>query len=410
MATPRQPGRRGLPPERALTITVLALVFFGLVMVYSASSATALLSDGDPLGPATRQLVYAALGGIAFVFFSRSSAATLRKIAGPGLAISLFLLLIVLVPGIGTEVNGSRRWLSLGGLAALQPSELAKLAIVLWIAALAADRRARLGEWRTIMPFILVTGAAAALILVEPDLGTAAVLGGAALATLIVAGARVRQVGLVAGGAVGLAALSILAVPYRRERMLVFLDPWSDPEGAGFQVVQAQVALGSGGIHGVGLGEGLQKAFYLPEAHTDMILATVGEELGLVGVFSLLAAFAVIAWAGFRIALAAPDTHQQAIAAGLTSLVVLQAAVNAGAVMGMVPITGVPLPFVSFGGSSLIVLLASAGILVNIGRNSRRSSLRALRGGAEGGDRRERDGRARHPGAGRRRGAGSARG
>jgi cell division protein FtsW len=236
------------------------------------------------------------------------------------------------------------------------------------------------------------------------------VLGGAALATLMVAGARVRQVGLVAGGAVAVAALSILAVPYRRERMLVFLDPWSDPEGAGFQVVQAEVALGSGGLHGVGLGEGLQKAFYLPEAHTDMILATVGEELGLVGVFSLLAAFAVIAWAGFRIALAAPDTHQQAIAAGLTSLVVLQAAVNAGAVMGMVPITGVPLPFVSFGGSSLIVLLASAGILVNIGRNSRRTSLRALRGGAEGGDRRERDGRARDPGAGRRRGAGGARG
>lgn len=389
-------------------LIVGALVAFGLVMVYSASSATAILSDGDPLGLVARQLIYAVLGIGAFLVAARSSPETLRKLAGPALAVSIFLLLIVLVPGIGTEVNGSRRWLALGGLAQLQPSEPAKLAVILWIAALAAERRKRLGSWSALMPFLLVTGLAAGLVLVEPDLGTAVVLGGAALVTLIVVGARLRHLALVAALASMAAVLAIAAVPYRRERMLVFLDPWSDPEGAGFQVIQAQVALGSGGIRGVGLGEGLQKAFYLPEAHTDMILATIGEELGLLGVIGVLAAFALFALVGFRIALAAPDPHRQALAAGLTSLVVLQAAVNVGAVMGLVPITGVPLPFISFGGSSLIVLLASAGLLVNIGRNSRPTALRAIRGDGARRDRGERDRRARDSGAGGGRGAARA--
>ncbi len=397
-------------PEHVVVMAAIGLVAFGLVMVYSASSATALLSDGDPLGTVVRQVVYAALGGAAFIVASRTSAATMRRIAAPALVLTLFLLAIVLIPGVGTEVNGSRRWLVLGGIAQIQPSEPAKLALVLWIAALAAQRGKRLGEWSSLAPFILVTGLMGGLILIEPDLGTAVLVGGAALATLVAAGARLRQLAVVAVGAAGIAALSIAAVPYRRERLLAFMDPWSDPEGAGFQVVQAEVALGSGGITGVGLGQGLQKAFYLPEAHTDMILATVGEELGLVGVVGLLAAFVVFAWAGFRIALAAPDPHRQAIAAGLTSLVVLQTAVNAGAVMGLVPVTGVPLPFVSFGGSSLIILLASAGLLVNIGRNSRQQGLRAVGGGASGADRGQRDRRARDTGARRRGGAVRARG
>lgn len=399
-------GRPSIPPERLLIVATLALVCFGLVMVYSASSATALLSNGDPLGFLVRQIVYAALGGVAFLLAMRMDPRTLRKLAVPLLLVSLFLLLVVLVPGIGTEVNGSRRWLS-AGLLNLQPSEPAKVALVLWLAAIAADRRARLGEWRTLVPLLGITSAAGFLVLIEPDLGTAVVMVGAALATLVVAGARMRHLAVFAGGAAFLAILSIAAVPYRRERMTVFLDPWSDPEGAGFQVVQAEVALGSGGVRGVGLGEGLQKAFYLPEAHTDMILATIGEELGLIGVLAVLAGFAVFAYAGFRIALKASDPYQQALAAGLTSLVVLQAAVNVGAVMGLVPITGVPLPFVSFGGSSLIVLLASTGLLVNIGRRQQ-GRLRAIDGGRAGGDRGQRDRRSRHPGDRRRGGAARA--
>ena len=189
---------------------------------------------------------------------------------------------------------------------------------------------------------------------------------------------------------------------------MIFLDPWSDPDGSGFQSVQAQVALGSGGLHGVGLGDGVQKAFYLPEAHTDMILATVGEELGLIGVLAVLVAFGLFAVAGYRIALSARDLHQQVLAAGLTTLVVVQAAINIGAVVGVLPVTGVPLPFVSFGGSSLIILLACSGLLVNIGRRSQRQARRlAVVAPGEGRDRGRGDGRPRDAGVGR--GGGAAR-
>jgi cell division protein FtsW len=257
---------------------------------------------------------------------------------------------------------------------------------------------------------VAVTGVFALLVLVEPDLGTATTLTLMAFAMLVVAGAKPGKLAAIAGTGVALAMLAIAVEPYRRDRLLIFLDPWSDPHGAGFQIVQAEIALGSGGLGGVGIGDGLQKVFYLPEAHTDMIVATVGEELGLLGVIGLLAAFGVIAWCGYTIALNARDLYQQVLAAGLTTLIVMQAAVNFGAVLGLLPVTGVPLPFVSFGGSSLIVLLASAGILVNIGRRratgSRSGGLRVVDG--EGGDRSGRDGRARDAGARAGRGAAGA--
>ncbi len=396
-------------PERLLTGVVLALVSFGLVMVYSSSSATALLNDGDPLGMVTRQAAYAVVGLGAYAVFARMSPEGMRRLGPPALAVAAFLLLIVLVPSIGMEVNGSRRWISLGALGQLQPSELAKLALALWLAQAIARHPRRLGTPGGLAPFLLVTAALAVLILVEPDMGTAVVLCAMAVAMLIVAGARLRHLGgIVAVGAL-VAMIAILAEPYRRERLLAFLDPWSDPDGAGFQSVQAQVALGSGGVSGVGLGDGVQKAFYLPEAHTDMILATVGEELGLIGVLAVLIAFALFGIAGYRIALRSQDLHQQALAAGLTTLVLAQAAINIGAVVGVMPVTGVPLPFVSFGGSSLIVLLACAGLLVNIGRRSHSAAGR-LAAVPAGADRRRRDGRARDAGAGGGRRAARARG
>ena len=308
---------------------------------------------------------------------------------------------MVLIPSVGMTVNGSRRWISLGGLGQLQPSELAKLALALWIAQAVVRSSVPLTTWKGLAPFLLVTGGFGLLILIEPDMGTAVSFCAVAFAMLIVAGARLRHLGgLVATGLV-LATFAILLEPYRRERLFTFLDPWSDPNGAGFQSVQAQVAIGAGGLHGVGLGGGVQKAFYLPEAHTDMILATVGEELGLIGVMAVLAAFALFAIAGYRIALGARDLHQQVLAAGLTTLVVMQAAINIGAVVGVLPVTGVPLPFVSFGGSSLIILLASTGILVNIGRRSHAHSSRLVAvTPREGDDRGRRDGRARDAGAG----------
>ncbi len=370
---PRRSATAAAAPERLLTGAVLALVSFGLVMVYSTSSATALLNDGDPLGLLARQAAYAVVGLGAYAVFARMSPEGMRRLGPPALAIAAFLLLVVLVPSIGMQVNGSRRWISLGAIGQLQPSELAKLALALWLAQAVARDPRRLRTPGGLLPFLLVTAALGLLILIEPDMGTAVVLCAMAVAVLIVAGARMRHLGAIVAAGGFLAIVAILAEPYRRERLLAFLDPWSDPNGAGFQSVQAQVALGSGGVSGVGLGDGVQKAFYLPEAHTDMILATVGEELGLIGVVGVLVAFALVAVAGYRIALRAVDLHQQALAAGLTTLVLAQAAINIGAVVGVMPVTGVPLPFVSFGGSSLIVLLASTGLLVNIGRRSHSS-------------------------------------
>jgi len=402
------PRSAGVAPDRLLAAVVLGLVCFGLVMVYSSSSARALLSDGNPLESVTRQAGYAIVGLGAYAVLARMTPEGLRRLGPPVLAVSAFLLLVVLAPGIGTEVKGSSRWISLGGLGNLQPSELAKLGLALWIAqALARDPR-RLRTASGLVPFLVVTGVLGGLILIEPDMGTAVVLCAITIAMLIVAGARLRHIGgLVAAGAL-LAMIAVMAEPYRRQRLLAFIDPWSDPDGAGFQSVQAQVALGSGGVRGVGLGDGVQKAFYLPEPHTDMILATVGEELGLIGVVAVLAAFTVFAVAGYRIALRARDLHQQVLAAGLTTLVVAQAAINIGAVVGVLPVTGVPLPFVSFGGSSLIILLGCTGILVNIGRRPSHARRLAAATPDQGGDRRGRDGRARHAGpGGRRRAAGA---
>ena len=404
-AAPKGPAAR---PENLLTATVLALVCFGLVMVFSTSSATALLNDGDPMGLAIRQAAYALVGLGAYAVMVRMPPDSIRRLAPVALAVSGFLLLVVLVPSIGMTVNGSRRWIDLGGIGQLQPSELAKVALALWLAGYVAQAKGRLRTPGGLAPPLIVTGVLGLLILIEPDMGTASSLCVVGLAMLIVAGARMKHIGAVVGTLFMLATIAMLAEPYRRERFFTFLDPWADPNGSGFQSVQAQVAIGTGGVHGVGLGDGVQKAFYLPEAHTDMILATVGEELGLIGVLAVLAGFALFALAGYRIAIGARDVHDQALAAGLTTLVVMQAFINVGAVVGVLPVTGVPLPFVSFGGSSLIVLLAASGLLVNIGRRSHRRAVPALRQVRPGDDRGRGNGRARDAGpGGRRRAAGA---
>lgn len=388
-------------PERLLAGVVLSLVCFGLVMVFSTSSTTALLNDGDPLGLAIRQAAYAVVGLGAYAVFVRMDPAAMRRIGPASVLISGVLLLAVLVPSIGTSVNGSRRWISLGGLGAVQPSEVAKLALALWIAQAVARRPERLATPKGLIPFLALTGAFAFLILIEPDMETALIACLVAFVMLMVAGARLRHLGGIVGVAAFLAIVGIMAEPYRRARILSFIDPWSDPDGVGFQSVQAQIALGTGGVSGVGLGDGVQKAFYLPEAHTDMILATIGEELGLIGVLAVLIAYGLFAVAGYRIALGARTLHQQVLAAGLTTMVVIQAAVNIGAVVGVMPVTGVPLPFVSFGGSNLITFLGCTGILVNIGRRSHTPAKRlSVVDGDAGRDRRGRDGRARDAGAG----------
>jgi cell division protein FtsW len=387
--------------QRLLVLVTLALVAFGLVMVFSATSAAAALGNGDPITFLQRQGMYALLGVALMVAASRFDHRKLRNLAGPLVLVSLGLCVAVLA--IAPEINGARRWLTVGPLT-FQPSELAKLALLLWAAAYLSRNGAprTLGElWK---PIGMLTCLFAALIVVEPDLGTTIALVLMVAGMLAVAGVPGRT--LAGGSAIatlgGLAAIWL--EPYRRARLFSFLDPWSDPQDTGFQTVQALIGIGSGGLTGKGLGEGVQKINYLPEQQTDMILAVIGEELGLIGTTAVIGAFAAFAFAGFTVALRCRDPFGKLLAAGITSLVCGQAAVNLAAVLGVAPLTGIPLPFVSYGGSSLVVLLASVGILLNIASDDRAPQTVSRRGAASP-DRRRRNSRSRPPVAGGRGGA-----
>jgi cell division protein FtsW len=361
-------GTRGQLEQRLLVLVTLALVAFGLVMVFSATSAAAALGNGDPVTFLKRQGIYALLGVGLMVAASRFDHRKLRNLA-PLLVVTA-VVLCVAVLAIGPVINGARRWLTLGPLT-FQPSELAKLALLLWVAAYLARRGAprTLGElWK---PIGMLTALFAALIVVEPDLGTTIALMLMVAGMLVVAGVPGRTLAAGASLALAVGLGAIWMEPYRRARVFSFLDPWSDPEDTGFQTVQALIGLGSGGLTGKGLGEGVQKINYLPEQQTDMILAVIGEELGLIGTAAVIGAFAVFAFAGFTVALRCRDPFGKLLAAGVTSLVCGQAAVNLAAVLAVAPLTGIPLPFVSYGGSSLVVLLASVGILLNIAGDAR---------------------------------------
>ncbi len=381
--------RRGLESSVLILVT-LGLVAFGLVMVYSATSASAALANGDSAYYLKRQAVYAFLGLVLMVALSRVDYHALRALAPALMVTSLVLLLAVLV--LGRSANGARRWISFGP-AAFQPSELAKVALAVWAAAYLARRRPprTLSElWR---PMGLLTVVFCGLILVEPDLGTAIGIVVMLAAMLLVAGTPTRTLGAGLGIAGALGLLAVWLEPYRRARLFSFLNPWQDAQGAGFQTVQAMIGLGSGGIFGVGLGQSVQKTNYLPEAHTDMIFAIIGEELGLVGATAVIAAYCAFAYAGLKIALDCRDPFGKRLATGLTALVCGQAAINLAAVMGLAPLTGIPLPFVSYGGSSLVVALACVGILLNIAGNA--GAKRASVPDRGRGDRRPRPARAR---------------
>jgi cell division protein FtsW len=358
--------KRGQLESNLLVLVTLALVAFGLVMVYSATSASAAVGGRDPSYYLKRQAVFAVLGIAAMILLARRRYRGLRPLAPSLVVVSIVLLAGVLVAG--ERVNGARRWITLGPVN-FQPSEVAKVAIIVWAASYLARREppqtlAQLGK-----PLGIQLGLFCILLLAEPDLGTAITLALILGAMLLVAGTPTGL--LVRGGGI-VAAVGLLAIwlePYRRARVFSFINPWHDAQGAGFQIVQAMIGLGSGGIFGVGLGQGVQKVFYLPEAHTDMIAATIGEELGLVGLSALILAYVVFAYAGTRIALSCRDAFGKQVAAGLTVLVCGQAALNLAAVVGIAPLTGIPLPLVSYGGTSVVVVLASVGILLNIARN-----------------------------------------
>jgi cell division protein FtsW len=375
--------------SRLLIMVTLALVAFGLVMVYSATSAAAAVGGNDPSYYLKRQGAYAAIGIVLMIAAQRWDYRRLRALAPALVLVSLVLLVAVLA--VGPPINGARRWISLGP-AAFQPSELAKLALAIWAAGYFAKRPAPRDLRELWRPVGALTCVFAALLVLEPDLGTTIALGLMLVGILVVCGTPAR----VLGAAIGIASAAGLAAiwmkPYSRARFFAFLHPARDAAGTGYQILQAQIGMGSGGIFGKGLGQGVQKIFYLPEAHTDMMLANIGEELGLLGVSAVIGAYALFAYAGLDIAKRCKDPFGKRLASGLTVLVCGQAAVNILAVMGAAPLTGIPLPFLSYGGSSLVVLLAGVGILLNI----------AQRGGTAAAsmpDRSRRDGRTRRAGA-----------
>jgi cell division protein FtsW len=381
MAAPSRAKSRAKPPlEYSILYTAtLCLLAAGAVMVYSASSAESLQQGGDAAGYLKRYVAFGAIGLVAMHILSRRSLSLARNATPLILGAGFVLTLAVMLPGIGVTVNGATRWLGAGPVQ-FQPSELLKVGVVLFAAAVLASRPSRLESVGTLFKPVLGVVAVACLVLLkQPDMGTAMVICFTVFALLVAAGARMRHLATIGGTLMTLALILAIVEPYRRDRLLSFLDPWGDAGGAGFQGVQAMIAMGSGGFFGVGLGESVQKIHYLPEAHTDMILAIVGEELGVMGMLGIATLYGLIAYAGFRAAKLARDRYAKLLAAGITSLILAQATINFFAVLGMAPLTGVPLPFVSYGSSNMIVLLGAMGLLLNVAANPAAAGMRRLR-------------------------------
>ncbi|HEX3032174.1 MAG TPA: putative lipid II flippase FtsW [Bacillota bacterium] len=359
------------PPDFILFCTVLALLVYGLIMVFSASEVSAYYRyDGDIFYFFKKQLLWATIGLGGMFVLIKYDFRKLRALVWPALAGSLSLLILVLIPGVGKVVNGAQRWIDLG-FTGFQPSELVKLSLVMFVAHLAALQKQNIRQLgRGLMPHLMVLALVCLLILAQPDLGTAMAAAGTVYIMLFAAGARGKHLGSLAVLGVSAISIAIAFEPYRRSRFLAFLDPFADPKGTGYHIIQSLYAIGSGGFFGVGLGEGMQKHNYLPEQHTDFIFAVINEELGFVGGCLVILLFIVFLWRGLKVAMTCPDPFGSLMAVGITSMVALQAVVNMGVVTGSLPITGITLPLISFGGTSLVFTLAGVGILLNISRHS----------------------------------------
>ncbi|MEA2661400.1 MAG: cell division protein FtsW [Chloroflexota bacterium] len=391
--------------DLTLLLVVLGLLAIGLAMVYSASGIKALDTMDDPRYFLIQQSAWVAIGLAAMLVVARIDYHRYRRLAVPALLIAIVLLVLVLIPGVGTRVGGASRWLRVSSFAGLQPAELAKLALVLYLAFWLGAKREAVGRWSVTVPFVAVLTLVAGLVVAEPDLGTAIVLGAIGLAMYFVAGARVAEFAALGGLATICVAAVAVVQPYRLARLETFLDPWSDPQGAGFQTIQSIYGLALGGPLGEGLGAGKEKFGFLPAAYTDSIFAVLGNELGLIGTLTVVVLFLVVGFKGIRIALSAPDVAGALLATGVTVWLVFQAWVNMAVVASLVPMTGITLPFISYGGSSICVGLVAVGILLNVGRQAvaGANDRAPVRGAARGrGDRRPRQPAARGGGGARR--------
>lgn len=358
-------------PDLWMIAATLGILAIGIVMVYSASAVAAFHDYGDTYYYVKRQAIFALLGVGAMMVTMNIDYYVWRKYAGPLLLICFGLLIVVLVPGIGVWRGGARSWLGIGSLG-IQPSEFMKLAMVLFLAKLLSERQDKMTSLKEgLLPPLAIVGAAFGLIMLQPDLGTGVVMLGASLLVIYVAGARLSHLGgLAMLGLAGLGGL-IAAAPYRLQRIVAFLDPWQDPLGAGYQSIQSLYAIGPGGLIGLGLGMSRQKYNYLPEPQTDFIFSILAEELGFIGGALLLLLFLILIWRGMRTAITLSDPFASLLASGIVGIITVQVIINIGVVVGLLPVTGITLPLVSYGGSSLTLLLTALGILLHLSRYAR---------------------------------------
>lgn len=355
-------------PDILLFAAVILLLSIGVIMVYSASQVTAYEKMDDTFYYLKKQVVWALIGIFSMLFIMKIDYWKYKKYAKPFLIVAFTLLVMVLLPGIGRTVKGAQRWLGFGPLT-IQPSEVIKLSLVIFMAYGLSIYKDRLKYFsKGVLPFLLLLGAACILILLQPDLGTAVSIAGTVYIMLFAAGAKGKHMFYLALAGVGAVGMAIILEPYRMSRFLAFLDPWKDPTGTGYHIIQSLYALGSGGLFGMGLGQSHQKWFYLPEQHTDFIFAVLGEELGFIGGALVITLFLLFVWRGLKIAICTDDSFGSLLAVGVTTMIALQAIINIGVVTGSLPITGIPLPLISSGGSSLVFTLVGVGMLLNISR------------------------------------------
>ncbi|MGE5453583.1 MAG: putative lipid II flippase FtsW [Methylocystaceae bacterium] len=358
------------PPDAVLMFATMALICLGLVMIFSASAVTASQKfDDGAYHFIKRQFIWSIVGFVAMFITMKIDYALVRRWIPGALIVAVLFLLVVFIPGMGIDAKGATRQISLGGMINFMPSELSKVCLVIFLARFLADRIDQIHDlWSGFIPPMLIAGGICGLVMLGRDLGTTMVIAFTVGMLLFAAGGQMKH--LVTAGAGALAALiaAIVLEPFRFKRIMAFMDPMKYADTTGFQIIQSLYALGSGGLFGVGLGRSRQKFFWLPEQHTDFIFAILGEELGLIGVMLLLTLFFFFAWRGYRIALKAPDTFTSLLATGLTTMILFQALLNMGVVSGSLPVTGVPLPFISYGGSSLLLNMISVGLLLNISR------------------------------------------
>ena len=360
---------RKLAPDKWLFAATAGLALFGVVMVYSASAVLAAKENGSQFYYVLKQGAWVAIGFVVMLLAMQFNYQQLKNRRIVYALLVMTILALMMVFGFSSS-NGAHRWIKLPGIS-LQPSEVSKLALIIFLAYFLEKRAGEEGDfWHTFVPCGFITAFLAGLVVIEPDLGTAMMLALIFVVMIYTAGARVLHLAMAAAPALIVVAGLLIFVPFRMKRLITFLDPWADQQGAGFQVVQSLIAVGSGGPNGLGFAQGKQKMLFLPFAHSDFIFAVIGEELGLVGALAVVAVFALFLWRGVRTALLAPDRFGMLLSLGIVTSIVAQALFNMSVVLALVPTKGIPLPFISYGGSSLVPTLAAVGILLNVSQHA----------------------------------------